>query len=81
MGVSQLNIILQKIDLWRAVMTEEQVFSINHDPVADREIPSVVYKKKKASWFRTILWMLSMMMLTNVAMAIIAYVLYSHKLI
>jgi hypothetical protein len=38
-------------------------------------------KKKEASWFRTILWMLSMMLLANVVMAILFYVLYHFKII
>jgi len=32
--------------------------------------------KKKASWLRTVLWMLSMVLLSNVVMAIIAYFLF-----
>jgi hypothetical protein len=38
-------------------------------------------KKKKASWPRTILWMLSMVILVNILMAIIAYVLHLYKII
>lgn len=38
-------------------------------------------KKKKASWPRTILWMLSMVVLVNVVMAIIAFVLHFYKII
>ena len=33
-------------------------------------------QKKKASWARTILWMLSMALLGNVIMAIVAYILF-----
>lgn len=36
-------------------------------------------QKKKASWLRTILWMLSMMLLANVAMAVVAYFLFFRK--
>lgn len=32
--------------------------------------------KKKASWLRTILWVLSMMLLVNAAMAVVAYFLF-----
>lgn len=34
--------------------------------------------KKKPSWFHTIMWMVSMMLLVNVVMAIIAYTLHQY---
>lgn len=37
--------------------------------------------KKKASWTRTILWMLSMVLLLNVVMALIAYTLHHYQVI
>jgi len=36
-------------------------------------------KKRKPSWLRTILWMLSMIVLVNIAMAIVAYFLFFHN--
>ncbi len=36
-------------------------------------------KKKKASWLRTILWMLSMILLVNAVLGIIAYFLFFYK--
>jgi hypothetical protein len=47
-------------------MTEEQVA----DPVASPVAPAAK-PKMKASWVRTILWMLSMIMLVNLAMVIV----------
>jgi hypothetical protein len=44
--------------------------AMQHPEVADAK------PKKKASWLRTILWMLSMMLLVNVVMAIVAYFLF-----
>ena len=34
--------------------------------------------KKQESWFHTIMWMLSMVVLVNVVMAIIAYALHRY---
>ncbi len=62
-------------------MAEEQARSANHAPVENQGKPVATAGKKKASWFRTILWMLSMMVLANVVMAIIAYILYRYKII
>ena len=63
-------------------MTEEQAQAANREPMVEGQKNSAVTPlKKKASWLRTILWMLSMMLLVNVVMAIIAYVLYSYKII
>jgi flagellar basal body-associated protein FliL len=36
-------------------------------------------RKKKACWLRTILWMLSMVLLVNAVMAVIAYFLFFYK--
>lgn len=46
------------------------------DPKPSVESPK---KKKKASWFRTILWMLSMMLLANMVVGVIAYFLFIYK--
>jgi len=69
-------------------MTEQQVQAANQDQPENRESPAgdqisstPPRKKKKASWFRTILWMVSMMLLVNVIMAIIFYVLYHFKIL
>jgi len=69
-------------------MTEEQALAGNYGILAKQEkmagnLKSLTGepKRKKASWFRTILWILSMMLLTNVAMAILFYVLYHFKII
>lgn len=37
-----------------------------------------VVQKKKASWWRTILWVLAMMLLVNVVMAFIAYWYFTY---
>jgi len=62
-------------------MTEEQAQPESHVPVDGQGSPVATPQKKKASWFRTIMWMLSMMLLVNVVMAIIAYILYRYKII
>ena len=53
---------------------EQQVES--YELVGNQKTPAVNPRKKKASWVRTILWMLSMMILANTIMAIIAYFLF-----
>lgn len=69
-------------------MTEEQALAGNYGILEKQEKmvgnPKGLTggpKKKKASWVRTILWILSMMLLANVAMAILFYVLYHFKII
>ena len=62
-------------------MTDEQVQAASHELIASPEKSLASPKKKKASWFRTILWILSMMLLANVVMAIIAYTLHRYKII
>ena len=62
-------------------MTEEQAQSESHVPVEGQQSQVATPKKRKASWTRTILWMVSMMLLVNVVMAIIAYILYRYKVI
>jgi len=52
-------------------MSETEMQSASHNPA--------LAPPKRKSWLRTILWMISMMLLVNVAMAIIAYVLYLNK--
>lgn len=62
-------------------MTEDQARSAGCGPVESRESPLVTAKNKPASWLRTILWMLSMVLIVNVVLAIIAYGLYRYKII
>jgi len=62
-------------------MTEKQSQEESHDPVVDQKSIVANPRKKKASWLRTILWMLSMMLLVNVIMAVIAYILHRYKII
>jgi hypothetical protein len=69
-------------------MTEAQVQAEIYDPLLDQEKavgeqkhPVVNPHKKKASWLRTILWMLSMVLLVNVIMAVIAYILHCYRII
>ena len=50
-----------------------------HDLAGEMKSPAG-NRKKKASWFRTILWILSMFLLANIFMGILAYfVLFYHK--
>lgn len=60
-------------------MTEEQMQPDSQGAVAGQQNPVTTGKKKKASWLRTILWMISMMLLVNAIMAIIAYFLFFYK--
>ena len=69
-------------------MTEELALAGNYEILVKQEkvaenLKSLTGgpKKKKASWLRTILWMLSMMLFANVAMGILFYVLYHFKII
>ena len=57
-------------------MTEQQARLESREVSADSA--QIVPKKKKASWVRTILWILSMMLLANLAMAIVAYFMFFH---
>jgi len=57
-------------------------FANQNQPAGECNIPPVVPKtKKKASWTRTILWMLSMIFLVNVFFVILAWILYHYKVI
>jgi cell division septal protein FtsQ len=60
-------------------MAEEQAQAESQNPLGNREKPAGNQKKRKASWVRTILWMLSMMLLANVVVGIIAYFLFFYK--
>ena len=62
-------------------LTVEQVQSADYDLLPAQASPSGVRKVKKPSWLHTILWMLSMVLLVNVAMAVLFYVLYYYKII
>jgi hypothetical protein len=57
-------------------MTEQQVQAECKSTLVDQKIPTANKQKKKASWLRTILWMFSMILLTNIIMAILAYFLF-----
>ena len=51
-----------------------------NDLVINQKKPAAENKpKRKASWLRTILWMISMILLVNVAMWTIAYFLFFRK--
>ncbi len=69
------NIVQLKTEVMENRMTEEQV------PAENQMTPVVTQKKKKASWLRTILWMLSMMLLVNTFFVILFYILYRYKII
>ena len=69
-------------------MTENQAQAASQDSMGDQKLsagntkePVANPKKKKASWTRTILWMLSMVLLVNVFFAIVAYVLHRMQII
>jgi len=62
-------------------MTERQASPEMHSPTDNQSAPEARPKKKKASWARTILWMVGMMLLVNVVMALIAYVLHKLQII
>jgi hypothetical protein len=69
-------------------MNKEQVSALNYvllgrqgAAVANQDGRTGGPQKKKASWSRTILWMLSMVILVNIFMTIIAYVLHFYKVI
>jgi heme/copper-type cytochrome/quinol oxidase subunit 2 len=59
-------------------MADERMLSELGDQVAGQESASAG-KKGKPSWLRTVLWMLSMIVLANIVMAIIAYFLFFHN--
>ncbi len=69
-------------------MTDELAHAGSHGPVGNQEKQvgdqsgsGEKPKKKKASWTRTILWMLSMVVLVNVFFAVLAYILHNYKII
>ena len=57
-------------------MPEEQTADqVENPPVNPLKTPATAVKpKKKASWFRTILWIVSMMVLFNIVAAILVYI-------
>ncbi len=57
-------------------MTEQNAQATFHDPALNQTMPAKNKQKKKASWLRTILWMISMVLLANAIMAILAYFLF-----
>jgi len=59
-------------------MANQHMLSEMGDQVVVQESSSAG-KKRKPSWLRTILWMLSMIVLVNIAMAIVAYFLFFHN--
>lgn len=60
-------------------MTEEQAQAESRAPIENQKNPVAPQQKKKASWTNTILWMLSMMLLVNVIIAIIAYFMFFYN--
>lgn len=62
-------------------MTEYQAQAGSHELAENQQSPVANPQKKKAgwSWLRTILWMLSMMLLVNAVMGIVAYFLFFYK--
>lgn len=70
---------MEKINLDGEKTMEVQAQAASHDPLGSQVKPVGNQKKKKASWLRTILWMLSMMMLVNVVIGIIAYFVLFYK--
>jgi heme/copper-type cytochrome/quinol oxidase subunit 2 len=60
-------------------MTEVQAQAESGGSLESQVNPLGNQKKKKASWLRTILWMLSMMLLVNAVLGIIAYFLFFYK--
>lgn len=79
-------IVRRKTEFMENKMTEKQAQAESHDPLGNQEMPVGDQKplvenpkKKKASWVRTILWMLSMVLLANVFLGIVAYFLFFYK--
>jgi len=62
-------------------MTENRVQLTSLESAEEKKTPAVMHKKKKTSWLRTILWMVSMMLLVNIIMAAIGYLLIHYKII
>jgi len=60
-------------------MTKELTQAETYDLVGGSKNQAGSLKKKKASWLHTVLWMLSMILLANGVMAIIAYFLFFHN--
>ncbi len=47
----------------------------------DQKNSTVNPNKRKASWLRTIMWMLSMILLVNVGMGVLFFILYHYGII
>lgn len=59
------------------IMSEQQASEKSLEVLAGQAQP--VAAKKKASWWRTILWVLSMMLMVNVVMGVIAYFVFFYN--
>jgi len=59
-------------------MADERIPSAMADQVIMQVSPAKK-QKKKPSWLRTVLWMLSMVVLANILMGGIAYFLFFHN--
>jgi hypothetical protein len=76
---SGLLVINYEIGIVESKMADERMLSELGDQVIVQESSSAG-KKRKPSWLRTILWMLSMIVLANIVVAIVAYFLFfQHK--
>jgi hypothetical protein len=62
-------------------LTLDQVQTADYELLSTKGSDAGTKKVKKASWLRTILWMVSMGLLVNVAMAALFYGLYYYKII
>ena len=60
-------------------MTEELLQAEDFNIAIDHKNSVEQKKGKKASWLHTILWMLSMVVLANIGMSVIAYFLFFHN--
>jgi len=61
-----------KRNFWRKNDCQERARQTKiHEQAENQKSPAGNPQKKKASWLRTILWMLSMMLLVNVFFAVL----------
>ena len=72
---------LLKIRDMKNNVTIEQMQPVDYELHSTQTGNAGTAKIKKTSWLRTILWMLSMGLLVNVAMAALFYGLYYYKII
>jgi len=60
-------------------MNQEMTHAVGHETDNNTHTQTVIQKKKKVSWLHTMLWMLSMVLLANIVMGIVAYFLFFRK--